>query len=259
MSVTHPKQSGSLSITSYNIQMTPFHATNQRLLHIVKELQDTHTDIICLQECFLQCVVDLLVDLLKHCGYVYSARDSENRNFMSSGLLILSKYPLEHVRCTVYTSSSFIDALSDKAFMSCTVIAPTHQFRLVNTHLQSDYPFLKYTKIRCRQIQQLVKQLFQNDVSTDKNELDIILCGDFNIDKNTNEYAHTLCSLRQNTSQYGCSTHVYRTPKLAYTFGTNELLDHFFLIARRHSVYATKQVRISNTFTHSDHKMITLG
>lgn len=248
-----------LSITSYNVQMTPLHATNNRLIHIVKELKEKNSDVICLQECFLQCVVDVLMDFLKHFGYIYTAQDTQKRNFLKSGLLILSKYPLHQIKCHTYTSSSFIDSLSDKAFLSCLVKTPTHHIILINTHLQSDYPFLNYKNTRNRQTQQLIKSLFVKDeLATDSLEQDIILCGDFNIDKKSKEYNHTLHYLRRKSITHGCSIHVYHTPNHAFTFGKNELLDHFFLISKKDSIYKTNRVNIANTFTNSDHKMITL-
>ena len=248
-----------ITITSYNIQMTPFHATNNRLVQIIQELKDKNTDVICLQECFLQCVVDVLVDFLKHFGYKYTAEDLQKGNFLRSGLLILSKYPLHHVKCHTFASSSFIDSLSDKAFLSCVVHTPTHKVVLINTHLQSDYPFLNYKKTRNKQIQQLIQSLFRKEeLSIDSLDYDIILCGDFNIDKKSREYNNTVHSIRRKSMHHGCKTHVFRTPKHAFTFGKNELLDHFFLISKTDSIYKKKKVHIAQSFTHSDHKMISL-
>ena len=173
-----------VSICSYNIQMTMFHITQQRLMLIVNELQRMTADVICLQECFEETAIHTICDTLKSI-YKYSYNDTQDKPFYNtnSGLVILSKYPLQNVHYERYTHHKFVDSLAHKGFVCCEVVTPSHRLVLCNTHLQADYPLLNYALVRKEQLHQLCRFVGRSYLNPKRNQkqFPIVMCGDWNI------------------------------------------------------------------------------
>jgi endonuclease/exonuclease/phosphatase family metal-dependent hydrolase len=156
-------------IITYNIQKFPW---SFKTFAAIKKLLRKHS-IILLQECF----DDTYSTLQYNFPSYYICRDRlKGFNFLGSGLVILSKFPI-----TDYSSYTFknmnhctFDRLSQKGFLVCWVKINNEKVCVINTHLQSsDYNrYDKYALLQLEELLQYVKKI----------KGVCIVGGDFNID-----------------------------------------------------------------------------
>ena len=157
------------SIITYNIQKFPWSIKG---FANIKKLLEQYS-IILLQECY-----DDTFSLL-HTNFpdYYIYRDPlEGVNILSSGLVILSLYPI-----TKYSSHNFknynpltLDCFSQKGFIIANININGYDMCIINTHLQSS-DHHKYDRYAILQLKEIIKYL------EDIKQL-FILGGDFNID-----------------------------------------------------------------------------
>lgn len=259
-----------VSICSYNIQMTMFHITQQRLKLIVNELQRMTADVICLQECFEETAIHTICDTLKSI-YKYSYNDTQDKPFYNtnSGLVILSKYPLQNVHYERYTHHTFVDSLAHKGFVCCEVVTPSHRLVLCNTHLQADYPLLNYALVRKEQLHQLCRFVRRSYLNTKRiqKQWPIVMCGDWNIPMHSESYhsdfttvMHTMVS--QHYVKYDVDIRNKKKNNNNNMCVTNSggLLDYFVVWPNRYSAYQQSRLNVHTypIYTFSDHKWTML-
>jgi endonuclease/exonuclease/phosphatase family metal-dependent hydrolase len=160
-----------ISIITYNIQKFPWSIkTFADITRILKK----HS-IILLQECF----DDTFSSLEENFPNYYICRDTlKGFNILSSGLVILSKYPIEYYNSHTFQNynSYSLDRFSQKGFMMAKINVNGNNINVINTHLQS-CTFERYDEIAILQHKELLD--FFNKV-----EGYCIVGGDFNIDIN---------------------------------------------------------------------------
>ncbi len=184
-----------LSFISWNVFLLPkpinFTMQSERTTLIAKKLQEFNADIIMLQEAFTESTVEKILEIL-HALYPYHAHLKEKKTFyhlLSSGLLILSKYPLKVLDQVIYSECNGADCFAAKGFLLTEVkLSDKKSLRIGVTHLQANNQ-PKNVLTRTSQIQQIKKSLdtFQNG------QYPQLLVGDFNITYNSLEY-HNLLS-----------------------------------------------------------------
>jgi endonuclease/exonuclease/phosphatase family metal-dependent hydrolase len=155
-----------LNIITYNIQKFPW---SLKTFNDIKLLLEKY-DIILLQECF---------SLENNFSSYYIYRDSlKGINLLSSGLVILSKYPIDDTISIQFKNYNkfTLDYFSNKGFIVAPIIINNNIIYIINTHLQSS----TYTRYDMYAIMQLC-EIFNY---IEENKLNFILCGDFNIDIN---------------------------------------------------------------------------
>jgi endonuclease/exonuclease/phosphatase family metal-dependent hydrolase len=258
----------SLCICSYNIQMTMFHITEQRLKLIVDELHRMKSDVICLQECFEETAIHTICDALRHI-YRYMYNETQDKPFYNtnSGLVILSKYPLQNVHFERYTHRTFVDALAHKGFVCCEIVAPSHHLVLCNTHLQADYPLLNCAAVRKKQLEQLCNFVRRSYVNARGNpkQWPVVMCGDWNIPMHSESYQSVFTPVMQTTMPYpyvkydytGSNTNTNHNMCITNSCG---LLDYFIIWSQGCSAYRQSQqtVHTHPIYTFSDHKWTVL-
>jgi len=165
-----------VKILTYNIQNFPWSIKSLGDKKMIKLIND-HS-IILLQECFSE-VYD---SLEKYYPDYYICRGKlKGLNIMNSGLVIMSKFPIEKFGFTEYKTSNYwsFDYLCEKGFLVAVLNTGKEKIKIINTHLQSS-DFERYDKSAVLQFNELKEYLKNLKKKGEK----YIVGGDFNIDIN---------------------------------------------------------------------------
>ena len=237
-----------IKIISFNICAIPwwgniFGDPINRIDKIIEFLEKKNPDIICLQEVFDKNIFFIIKTRL--CKYNFY-KPTTQKNFLDSGLLILSKTKIIQNDYDKFSDSCGEDRCSDKGFMYITTKILGKNFTIINTHLNADAVFSTYRtceEIRIKQIDQIIRKF------KDKLRHDTFLCGDFNIDFTTstgkkiyNKIKNLSCSCikSKNMITYNDENiqydQIFYIPKInceyncrykVFDKGYNELSDHY--------------------------------
>lgn len=162
--ITYPKKKN-INILSYNLNRLPY--TYKPL-----NFNNYDYDIICLQEYF-QDIFKTRNRCLEQSGYNYITTPSKFNFLADSGLVVLSKYPIEFIDFVPFKDRCSIDCLAEKGFL----VVKIRKIFLINTHLQSCYNCnKKHINIQKKQVKQ-IEDYISLDFFSDKN---VLICGDFN-------------------------------------------------------------------------------
>ena len=107
-----------------------------RAAHLAPALREMGADIVLLQELVPQRVKKALAAELRDL-YPHSAGIAEDSRFYGTGLLTLSRHPMEEARCTSFKRQTFEEGLfGPRGMLSCTVRTPElGRIRVVNLHV----------------------------------------------------------------------------------------------------------------------------
>ncbi len=154
---------------------TTFDYKNERLEELIKS-EFPKYDILCLQEVFATFSFRSH-HLVSRAGFKYYIVPNDpplwSRKFMDSGLIILSRYPIEEFECVSFTHTGvYSDQFADKGFQ----YAKIQDLHIINTHVQSDYQVndTLATSVKLHQWSQ-IKQFMDH-----KNKKTWLVCGDLN-------------------------------------------------------------------------------
>lgn len=164
----------------------------ERVLSILKTIDDQNPHIIALQEVFDVDAIEAMVKQLNEKGYdcIHSIL-STSPIALSSGLLLAVKREssiklrLEKVRIWQFKNLADMDVFSNKALLGVKIQVlgkgkVEKSLFIYNTHLQSSYGPRGYGEVRLQQVIAIVKKI--NDwIRT--NHDNVILCGDLNFAK----------------------------------------------------------------------------
>jgi len=161
-----------IKILSYNVWGMPFPIrTKPKGLKIMpKELPKLKAHIIGMQEVFTK----RAKKLGKMPEYPYKAwgADKKGIKVLSSGLLILSKFPITKRDTISFDSCSGMDCFARKGAQYARISIPHYgEIDVINTHLNAG----KNKKVKIKQLEQLLKF-----VQSKKSHRPMILMGDFN-------------------------------------------------------------------------------
>jgi endonuclease/exonuclease/phosphatase family metal-dependent hydrolase len=182
-------QAVELSLLSYNTWLLPglfmtAHKPRRRVHAIAKYLKENPRDIIGLQEVFTPRSYRQFSKVLLQEGYYSTGRPNNNLRFLSSGLIIFSKYPILAEKFKRFNACSEDDCLSSKGLLAVLINVDGKPLYLVNGHLQSGGS-VKRTRARGRQILEF-KRFLEDDFF--KLDAPIIIMGDFNVAKSSPQY-----------------------------------------------------------------------
>ena len=120
-------------IITWNVNGIFIYINNEKLKRIIKIINNLDADLICLQECFDNTIKDSIINNLKF-QYPYFISGSLKKRFVvgeDSGLLVLSKLPIEHVKFHSFKYSCGLDGwFSNKGVLYFRVDGKT----FANTH-----------------------------------------------------------------------------------------------------------------------------
>ena len=191
-----------IGVLTYNVQVLIGHLSNEKIKHIIDSIISisSKTDVVCLQEVFVEEGRMTLIDSLKNIYPYYIAKSNDDEFLIEdSGLVIFSKYPIKNYKFYDYSELIGVDDLSTKGFVVAEIKIKSKNIKIISTHMQSDAwvekqfiktcgdskieintgnekELLKRIDVRYTQLQQISK------VSSS------IVLGDFNIKYGTLEY-----------------------------------------------------------------------
>lgn len=141
-------------------------------------------DIVCFQEVFgtfhFRC--HHLVRQARKLGFLYSAVPISppffSRQFMDSGLVVLSRFPITSVDFVPFQEQIYSDQFAAKGFQHCQIVVGGRVLHVLNTHVQSDYNISDplATAVKLRQLSQISEFILQIPSNIEP----FILCGDMN-------------------------------------------------------------------------------
>ena len=181
-------------IITWNVNGIFIYFNNEKLKKIIKVIHNLDADLICLQECFDNTIKDSIVNNLKF-QYPYFISGSLKKRFIvgeDSGLLVLSKLPLEHVKFYSYKNSSGIDGwLSNKGVLYFRADG----MNFANTHTQSED--LCYCDMDYKNNPSITKRQIKEILYNSPFGRSFILMGDLN-----NTFACQVLNIKNNNSEY---------------------------------------------------------
>jgi endonuclease/exonuclease/phosphatase family metal-dependent hydrolase len=159
----------------------------ERIHAIIQSLRDTDADIVALNEVWDDTIGTHIISEMKDVyPHVYKPNTVKKRfvgKIIGSGLILLSKYPIEDVHFIEYSESISTDALVKKGFICATVRTDDKsRVGVFITHMQAG----EYQKTRKGQLRIFMNTLHEyRKVNPDRH---IIVLGDLNIYKGHREY-----------------------------------------------------------------------
>jgi endonuclease/exonuclease/phosphatase family metal-dependent hydrolase len=133
---------------TWNIQGLFIYMNEEKIMNIVSQLQlMNHVDVICLQEVFDDELKQIIISKMKYTHPYYLLGNTKKRYIVGedSGLLILSKYPIEFVKEVNLHQSRFPDKFANKSLLYVKV----GDLKIMNTHLESsDDPIVSKQQLK---------------------------------------------------------------------------------------------------------------
>lgn len=181
-------------IISWNVNGIFLYLNNNKLKQIIKTIHNLDADLICLQECFDNSIKNAIVKNLNF-QYPYFISGSLKKRFIigeDSGLLVLSKLPIEHVKFYSYSKSSGVDGwFSNKGVLYFRVDG----VNFANTHTQSED--LCYCDIDYKNNPSITKKQINELLIHSPFGRNFILMGDLN-----NTFACNVLGIKKNNCDY---------------------------------------------------------
>jgi len=166
----------------------------ERMGEIVKRIARLSPDIVCLQEAWADSTRSYFAQHLARAGYPNSYFPDEEPGLkISSGLMVLSKWPVSQKYFSQFSAGIGSDGWATKGWIEATIKNSTGVLaHLFVTHTQSEDD-LKSQKARQRQFEQLIAEVRKRSGKYGAAD-PVICCGDFNVigeggNKKTGEYS----------------------------------------------------------------------
>lgn len=123
------------SLATWNIQGLFFYMSSEKHTRLLYELSLLNQDVICLQEVFECKLKQDIIKTMSNTHPYYLLGNTHKRYIIGedSGLLVLSKYPIQFKKEIILEDAVLPDSLSNKSILYFSV----GNLNLVNTHLQS--------------------------------------------------------------------------------------------------------------------------
>jgi endonuclease/exonuclease/phosphatase family metal-dependent hydrolase len=209
-SMQSPPPQEKIKILSWNIYMLPgivkAKGKEERATAIGEKLKDSDYDIIVFQEAFQRKARKRIFSQLKE-KFPYQTGPA-NQKLIScktnSGICIFSKHPIVSSHSIIFKSKSGIDAFSRKGGLIADVMIDKTLIQIAGTHLQNS----GQAWIRQSQCVEFYNRLLKPFY---KEEVPQIVCGDFNINRQTEEeYSFMLQTLHVTDGELnGVQQHTY--------------------------------------------------
>jgi endonuclease/exonuclease/phosphatase family metal-dependent hydrolase len=236
-----------VKILSWNIYMLPgivmVKGKTERAKAIGEILKNSDYDVIVFQEAFQRRARQKIYKQLKD-NFPYQSGPA-NQKLVSlktnSGIWIFSKHPIVAAKSIIFNSRSGIDAFSRKGGLIAEVMIGKTPIQVAGTHLQnSGQPWIRQSQ--CVEFYNRLLKPFQ------KNGVPQILCGDFNINKDQEEYTFMLQALQAKDGELqGDQLHSYdrQLNDLHVEAGEKkDLIDYILIRDQNNQIMgATRQIK----------------
>lgn len=256
--IAPPSPPEKIKILSWNIYMLPsfIKATvkKERAQWIGKLLRESDYDVIVFQEAFQQKARKRIFKQLAY-SFPYQAGPA-NQKLISyrtnSGLWIFSKHPIVAMQSIVFRNRSGVDAFSRKGGLITELMVNGTPIQIAATHLQnSGQAWVRQSQ--CVEFYNRLLKPFQKEGVTQ------IICGDFNINRQSEEYDFMLQTLHAEDGDImGDARYSYDRKNNDVTNeggGTADLIDYILLKTNGiPTASATRRIKKLQTWWHAKHK-----
>lgn len=222
-----------LNLITYNVFGLPFPIKlkdKKRFKLIARSLNAISSDIVALQETFSKQSKSLAK--LQNFPYLAYGNPPKKFQFIDSGLITLSKYPILRVKRLVFKACTGFDCFSRKGALLTTIKVPSiGEIDIYNTHLNAG----KNKKVKYTQLEQLYK--FIRKYSSNR---PAVILGDFNITPDSDFYTYLMDSLPLTESYLEYARHNSNIDQNGYTYikrslvkkkiKSNRKLDYIFYL-----------------------------
>ena len=216
-------------------------------------LRDSNYDAIVFQEAFQRKARQKIYKQLKD-TYPYQTGPA-NQKLISlktnSGIWIFSKHPIVDSKSIIFSSRSGIDAFSRKGGLIAEILVGNTAIQIAGTHLQnSGQAWIRQSQ--CLEFYNRLLKPFQ------KEGVPQVLCGDFNMHREKEEYTLMLQTLRaEDGALFGNQLHTYdrQLNDLHIESGAKkDLIDYILVRDEENQLAATlRQIRIIRKSWHPLH------
>lgn len=161
-----------INLLSWNIYMRPswlFHNNQLDRSYLIRDYISKY-DIVLLQEAF-----DKKSQKIIKSDFKYVILPEKNKNFISSGLMILSNIKIDFYETIYFDSCCGFDCLASKGATLIQVTKNSYTYQIISTHLQSD-DGIKEDIIRKSQVLQILDLMNKYKIDS----IPQILIGDLN-------------------------------------------------------------------------------
>lgn len=187
------KGHATLKVITYNTHLfgdeavgfPPTFADATRAALIAEFIKIENADVVALQEVWDEELASRIVQIAGYPHAFYSNEHDEWDDFLNSGLLLLSKYPLVNASQMFYRAEDGLDGYASKGFVQATVIEDGFQLGIFSTHTQAEHDG-DAVKARRMQLEQLGSQIRR--YRSENPGAEVIAMGDFNVISESGEY-----------------------------------------------------------------------
>ncbi len=188
-------QSNTLKILNYNVQLWPFYSdhTNppnhrDERARRLPELINNNYDYVTLHEVFERGIRDKMIrDMREYYPYYVDAAGMSGINFLSSGVVTFSKWPILETKQMVYKNCHSLDCAANKG-VSYIKIRKTENgteqiYNIFSTHLQAwnnENETNAFEQSRAKQVRELKEFIEQQNIPISE---PVLVAGDLNINK----------------------------------------------------------------------------
>jgi sphingomyelin phosphodiesterase len=212
-----------LSVLTWNTFLLPPPINNTKQVErgglMAEKLRNLDHDIVFFQETFFESERELIIkELASTYPYIVVPKKGDGFfQFLNSGLMIASKYPIRILDQVVFEDCVFSDCFASKSAIIVEVILPDNKkIQMLNTHLQA-WNEPKAIAVRKKQLQQ-IKDMMKANAQIGVAQ---ILVGDLNINgKDDHEYGDSLAFMEMS------STPLEGSLKFSNGFKTSECYDN---------------------------------
>lgn len=228
-----------MKIITWNIAYLPrfirFRKKMPTITGLLWSILEKDPDIICLQEVFTKRIRRKLHEGLADKYTIYK---SAQKILLNGGLMVASKYRVKDINYRLFSNNCGEDALCDKGFLH---IMMENGLSVINTHLNADPKFglfMDPKKVRRCQLRTILRYI-------NKLEGSIILCGDLNIKRNSENMKFLLKELEKKYENVLINENIMKTYKSCQ-------YDYIIICGKEDNV----SYKIYNTSRLSDHNML---
>lgn len=254
------KDDNTLKILTYNVYDLPIVFSNYKIKDRLKEIpnQIKGYDVVMFQEVFSsnrEPLLNTLSSEYPYQTYIPKRNVSKFLNFYDSGIVILSRYPIEKMADQIYTDCTGKDCHAEKGLVYAKIIKGKKAYHVFNTHTGA-YETDEARQVRIKQIHQL--KAFIDKQKIPSNEA-VLIGGDFNVNKlihSNTDYKNLLEILNTSaptTTGYHAATYAPSVNKWAKDGGdVDEYLDYvFWSNAHRQPTQSVNDVRVMRSTSES--------
>ncbi|KAA2223593.1 sphingomyelin phosphodiesterase [Chryseobacterium sediminis] len=173
-------------------------------------------------------------------------REFISGGFEDGGVMIASKYPIERKEQYIFPAGCSYDGSCLKGLVYVKILKDGKYVHFIATHAQSTQPSCNGKEVEVRKQQLQMMKSFVDNLNIPKDEM-VIYGGDFNIIKDTPEYADMLQTLNVNAPTYkglqyswDTKTNIMASYHYPYPQNNREYLD-YILVSNDHLVPPTWQ------------------